>query len=443
MSGEAFARAEYARSMTLYDALLEEATALITPPVPWTRDTYTVSDHAQLVSAQEDVTGTELTLARRIRAAVLDAEAAAYNIWYYSQQELRETQMGKWVYVLGAEVSPTPYEDKNAAVAACIANRVSGPACITVVQVAESPLTLPRAQHVAQEQECKVDELTHVVLYGSETQLARICVNSALAGRRLWFRRGLRSLRLQGMSFDGTGAPDFTDMTPGQEAALEKIVDYAAGLLLGDDGVAPNDQARELIRSHVKIIGSEFAECMATTNVHEHDTVGLYERGIIATMQHASQHREIIVSDEIAKAGGVLSDDIPADEARLISAAMRGRLLVLPQPLLAPAAREVLTARVRAVCTGADFELRDSDSHATNRIVAFILECVDHLVTQDNMYGGPLRGQFFVPPAYVRGNTSLAARMIAAVLVPEQMTALEAVTACAPSLSFPDNSPGV
>ena len=61
MSGEAFARAEYARSMTLYDALLEEATALITPPVPWTRHTYTVSDHAQLVSAQEDVTGTELT----------------------------------------------------------------------------------------------------------------------------------------------------------------------------------------------------------------------------------------------------------------------------------------------------------------------------------------------------------------------------------------------
>ena len=157
----ASANAEWNRKMTQYKALLATASKLMSacgvvvdgsgsggassssPSAEWTPESYTPAAH---VGLEESGIPGAFELADEIGDAVLDADAAANNMWYLRNPDQRRAWMGKWVYVLDGKISREPFDDLEDAFVACDCARSRGPRCAYVVQVRASVEVLPRTR---------------------------------------------------------------------------------------------------------------------------------------------------------------------------------------------------------------------------------------------------------------------------------------------------------
>lgn len=135
------ARTEYARAMDVYDKLLAKASAACGQTQAWTRATYSPLAHAKLIGLGSEEAR---CMAKDIADAVLDAEAAAYNIWFYTCPGQRMEWRDMWVFMRDRRVCAQPFETKDAAIAGCIAARRLGPPCVNVVRVSTQARMLPR-----------------------------------------------------------------------------------------------------------------------------------------------------------------------------------------------------------------------------------------------------------------------------------------------------------
>jgi len=109
----------------------------------WTPETFTPNSR---YAARTDF---DAQLFAILTELVLDADAAAYNMWWQSSDHKprRDSLLGQWVYVLEGAVSETGYDCKDDAIAACMCARTCGPSVAYVRRVKTAPAPLPRVPY--------------------------------------------------------------------------------------------------------------------------------------------------------------------------------------------------------------------------------------------------------------------------------------------------------